>query len=192
MQRLIEAMKVRGRQMDAQAGQPRFAIVTSYDANSGAAKVAYQPEGAASGWLPVLSQWTGAGWGMHATLQAGDQVYVIPHEGDADHGVIIGRVYSNKARPPAAGDGEFVLRHASGAYLRLQADGQVAVADQHGASITMQNNGTVAIAGTLLVTGDIIDNNGAHGSLDALRQGYDAHEHTDSRGGLTSTTDHPV
>jgi phage baseplate assembly protein V len=52
----------------------------------------------------------------------------------------------------------------------------------------LQITGNVTVTGTLTVTGDIIDQDGAHGSLQALRTAYDAHAHPPS----TSLTDHAV
>ena len=58
--------------------------------------------------------------------------------------------------------------------------------------------GHVLISGDLLVTGDIADRNGAHSTLGALREAYNAHEHPvphvqpGSATLPTGTTDHPV
>lgn len=55
-------------------GDPRMGIVTSYDPNRYTAKVKLMPEAAdpdqsqdlpESGWMPVSTQWVGAGWGMY-------------------------------------------------------------------------------------------------------------------------------
>ncbi len=92
---------------------------------------------------------------------------VLTQEGDAEHGVVVGRAFSNVALSPQAPSGELWLVHKSGSFLKLQ------------------NDGTVQICGDLHVAGDVYDR---HGSLATLRGDYDQHVHTDSRGGLTSTT----
>ena len=79
--------------------QPRIGTVTSANPQTGSARVFLQPEGVLTGWLPVLTPWAGPGWGMACPPSPGDQVLIIPQEGDAEHGLIIGRLYSNLVRP---------------------------------------------------------------------------------------------
>ena len=156
MQRLLNALKAQAGALDQGAAQPRFGVVASVDPSSATARVNLQPEGVLSGWLPVLTPWAGNGWGMMCLPSPGDQVLVLAHEGDADHGIIAGRAFSAAATPPVAPSGEFWLVHQSGTALKLVSDG------------------TVQITGDLHVSGDVCD---AHGSLDRLRQHYDQHTH---------------
>jgi hypothetical protein len=97
--------------------------------------------------------------------QPGDQVLIIPQEGDSQHGLIVGRLYSNMVRPPNAEPGEINLSHQSGSSIRLL------------------NSGIVAIAGDLHVSGDVYD---AHGALSKLRNDYNVHIHHTSSGQITS------
>jgi uncharacterized protein involved in type VI secretion and phage assembly len=145
--------------------QPRMGTVTSSNSQTAMAKVLLQPEGVLTGWLPVLTQWVGSGWGMACPPSPGDQVLVIPQEGDAQHGLIVGRLYSNLVRPPQAEPGELNLSHQSGCSIRLL------------------NSGIVAIAGDLHVTGDVYD---SHGALNRLRNDYNAHIHHAGNGLVTS------
>jgi len=154
--------------------QPRFAIITSVDPNSMTARVLLQPESVLSGWLPVLSPWIGAGWGMSCPPSPGDQVLVLAQEGDAEHGIVVGRAFSSTATAPSAAAGEFWLVHASGSFVKLLNDG------------TIQIQGNVTITGDLHVSGSVSD---AHGKLADLRAHYNSHHHIDSRGGQTSTSD---
>ncbi len=156
MERLLNALKAQATSLDRALGQPRFGVVASVDPARYAARVSLQPEGVLTGWLPVLSAWTGAGWGAVCLPAPGDQVLVVPQEGDAEHGVIVGASYSDAARAPAAPAGELWLVHRSGAALHLC------------------NDGTVQITGDLHVAGDIYDQ---QGSLARLRGHYDAHAH---------------
>jgi uncharacterized protein involved in type VI secretion and phage assembly len=141
--------------------QPRMGTVTSSNSQTSMAKVLLQPEGVLTGWLPVLTQWVGSGWGMSCPPSPGDQVLVIPQEGDAQHGLIVGRLYSNLVRPPTAEPGEINLTHQSGCAVRLL------------------NSGIVAIQGDLHVSGDVYD---SHGALSKLRNDYNAHIHHTSNG----------
>ena len=145
--------------------QPRLAIVASTDRDTAMARVLLQPEDVLTGWLPILTLWSGAGWGMSCQPNPGDQVLVIPREGDAEHGVIVGAIFSSARRPPSTEPGEFLLRH------------------QTGASIGLSNDGTIKINGDLKVSGDIYD---SHGSLGRFRLDYNVHTHRTSNGSITS------
>jgi len=170
MERFVNAIKAHADALVQTQGQPRFATITSVDPNTGTARVALQPEGVLSGWLPVLSAWVGAGWGMICPPAPGDQVLVLAQEGAAEHGVIVGRIFSGQQIPPPAPVGELWLVHQTGSYFKLT------------------NDGTVQIGGDLHVSGDVYD---SQGPLSRLRGHYDAHTHIDSRGGTTTTTNEP-
>jgi phage baseplate assembly protein V len=167
LERFLNALKAQAGALDRAQGQARFGLVASVDPARYAARVALQPEGVVTGWLPVLSAWVGPGWGVVAPPVPGQQVLVIAQEGDADNGVILGASFSDAARPPVAPAGEMWLVHASGAAIRLC------------------NDGTVRIKGDLVVDGDVSDR---AGSLARLRAHYDGHVHPPS-GSTTSLPD---
>jgi len=156
MDRFLNVLKAQAASLDRLLGQPRFGVVASVDPARYAARVSLQPEGVLTGWLPVLSAWVGAGWGVVCLPAPGDQVLVVPQEGDAEHGVIVGASYSDAARAPAAPAGELWLVHSNGAALHLC------------------NDGAVRVVGDLHVAGDVYDQ---HGSLARLRGHYNGHSH---------------
>lgn len=164
----MNALKGEAGRLDQIQAQPRFGLVTSVDPVNATVRVMMQPEAVLSGWLPILSPWVGAGWGMSCPPSPGDQVLVLAQEGDAEHGVVVGRAFSSVANAPPAPAGELWLVHKSGSFLKLVSDG------------------SVQISGDLHVAGDVYDK---VGSLNSLRTRYDGHIHTDSRGGATSTTE---
>ncbi|MDT7953411.1 MAG: phage baseplate assembly protein V [Acetobacteraceae bacterium] len=166
MDRLLNAFKGHSSAQDALIGQPRFGTVTSVDPKSYTVRVQLQPEGVLTGWLPVLTTWVGKSWGVSCPPSPGDQVLILPQEGDAENGIVVGRAWSQDASVPETPVGEFWLTHKSGSHLRLL------------------NDGTVSICGDLHVEGDIYDR---HGSLDTLRTHYNQHSHNDPQGGTTST-----
>ena len=170
MDRFFNLVKQRAATLDQGLAQPRFGTVTSVNPLTATARVTLQPEGVLSGWLPILSPWVGAGWGMYCPPSPGDQVLVLAQEGDAEHGMIVGCTFSNAHQPPPAPVGEIWLLHRTGSFVKLQ------------------NDGTVQIQGDLHVNGDVYDQ---HGSLSRLRNHYDGHTHIDSRGGTTSATNQP-
>ncbi len=165
MERILNIIKQHAGALDQGSSQPRFATVTSVNPATATAKVTLQPEGVLSGWLPILSPWIGAGWGMCCPPAPGDQVLVLAQEGDAEHGIIIGRAFSNAQTPLATPVGELWLVHGSGSFVKLL------------------NDGTIQMHGDLHVAGDVYDR---QGSLSRLRGHYDGHTHTDSRGGATT------
>ena len=113
------------RRIDQGGSQPRYGTVTSVNPTTSTARVKLQPEGVLSGWLPILSPWVGDGWGMYCPPTPGDQVLVLAQEGDAEHGIIVGRAFSNTQTPPATPVGELWLVHTSGSFIKLQNDGTI-------------------------------------------------------------------
>jgi len=138
--------------MDTGTGVARFGIVQNFNPTDFTAQVMFQPSGTVSGWLPVLSQWVGAGWGMVPWLQQNDQVLVVMDSGESGHGVIVGRAFSTVDPPPQIGAaGEFWLRHETGAMFGLKNDGTIQILASAGVVIT----GNTTITGNLAVSGNI-------------------------------------
>jgi hypothetical protein len=163
--RLSNVIKSHASGLDQSTGQVKYGTVTSVNSQNATARVLIQPDGVLSGWLPVLSQWVGSGWGMICPPNPGDQVLLVPQEGDIEHGIIIGRSFSNKQTPPTVPGGEFWLMHQSGSFLKLC------------------NDGTIRVKGDLHVDGDVYDQ---HGPLSGLRARYNSHTHSGGSGGTTS------
>ena len=166
MDRLLNTLKGQAAGQDQASGAPRFGLVTSVDPATATARVTLQPEAVLTGWLPILTLWAGHGWGLFCPPSPGDQVLVIPQEGDAEHGLIVAASWSNQAVPPPTPSGEFWLIHRSGSFIKLL------------------NDGTIQVKGDLHVAGDVYD---SHGALGALRQHYNEHVHPPQ----TSTTSLP-
>lgn len=130
----------------------RLGEVTSVDPNRHAAKVMLQPEGVLTGWLPVPSQWIGNGWGLAAPPSVGDQVVVAFQEADNDHGVVLGRAYSDAQQPPAAPAGEWWLVHQSGSTIRLLNSGSVLIQSDLHTKIVVGGNASLTVTGNLTAT----------------------------------------
>jgi len=175
MAHLLNLIKAGAGGLDGRAGVARFGLVSSFDPANYAARILLQPENVLTGWLPVMSPWVGAGWGMAAPLVTGAQVLVIAQEGDAEQGVVMGAIWSTVDPPMSAPAGELWLRHQTGSFIKLLADGTLALQASQ-----------VNVTGNLMVSGDISDQNGAHGTMAALRQAHDQHLHSVPQGGSTS------
>lgn len=161
---LLNAWKAQAGRMDMRVGQPRLGIVVSVRTQEPAARVKLQPGDVLTGWLPILTQWVGSGWGIVCPPSPGDQALVLAQEGYQSHGIIIGFCRSESSRPPTAAEGEFCLVHRSGSSLRLT------------------NDGKVRIKGDLHVDGDVYDRTG---SLKDFRTVYDGHHHRIFNGSLS-------
>lgn len=166
MDRFLNLIKAQAARMDQSSAQPRLGIVSSVDPSAFTVRVTIQPEGVLSGWLPVATPWVGAGWGLACPPSPGDQVLVLWQEGDAEHGIVIGRLWSSQAPAPGAPCGELWLFHKTGSFIKLLNDGSIA---SGGATWTHR--------GDLRVGGDVYD---SHGSLSGLRDHYDEHTHPPS------------
>ena len=173
MTELLDAVKRHVESMIHSLGAPRLGTVSSYDPAAHSVKVTIEPEGILTGWLPVSTMAAADGMTMMAAPPVGSQVLVLPIEGDIEHGVVVGSLHFDGARPPKALDnpngssetalkpGEILLRHPAGVTLRVGPLGIVI-------------DGDVGIKGDLFVTGDVVD---AKGSMDGLRTHYNAHKH---------------
>lgn len=163
MDALLNILKGHAAHLDQGWAHPRIGIVSSVDPKTYTARVQVQPEGLLTGWLPIAALWAGNGWGVTAAPMPGDQVVVIWQEGDAEQGIILGRIWSSAVAPPAAPAGELWLVHASGAFIKLQGDGTISSCA-----------GTWSHQGNLVVSGDVSDSGG---KLSALRRYYNQHTH---------------
>lgn len=166
MDSFLNLIKAHASRLDQGWAQPRLATVTSVDTATATVRVKVQPEGVLSGWLPVASAWVGNGWGLACPPSPGDQVLVIWQEGDAEHGIVVGRLWSSNVPAPVAASGEIWLVHKSGSFLKLLNDGSIA-------SAAPSWNHT----GDLHVSGDVYDGKGA---LSRLRGHYNEHVHPPS------------
>ena len=145
----LETIKLHAATQAGSLGQPRHALVTSVDAVSHAVKVTIQPEGIESGWIPDCAV-AAAGLRISCPAEIGTQVLVVPVEGDAEHPVVVARIFDVALTPPsspATGSpvqpGEIGIFLDGGAYLHLTKD-----------KIFLK--GTIVIDGDLKTTGDVM------------------------------------
>lgn len=181
-----------GERAAGQRSMPRRATVTSFDPARYAAKVLIQPEGFETGFLPIASPWVGNGWGLVCPPTPGDEVDVHFQEGGKNAAYISLRFFGSKAIPPNALSGEFMLQHANGQRLKFHNDGTIEVlcfndiniqcfGNVNGTATNWNLTGNVFVDGNIVATGDISDQNNAHGTVGAFRSTYDIHTH----GGVT-------
>jgi phage baseplate assembly protein V len=201
---LLNAVKRHVSGMIGQIGHTRMGTITSVNASNYTARVLIQPEGVLSGWLPIAATMVGSGWGLVSPPSNGEQVVVLAQEGDSEHGIIVGRVFSNDHQPPKtytdqyAKDktnnvqpGEIGLVHKNGTFLRLIGDrvlihgdlfvdGQVRVtgditSDKNVlATLNVQAKKDVTAGVNMTAALNVSDKNGA---VETIRVTYNHHQH---------------
>lgn len=170
---------------------PRIGLVSSYDPGNYEVKVRIQPSDTETGWLPIVTQMAGAGFGVYFAPAIGDQAVVAFQEGSVEAGFCIGFLPSDAAQPPNVPSGEGLIQHKDGALLHFKPDGVVELVAPGGLNITADTT----ITGALVVTEDITDTNGDNSvTVKQLRDAYNAHHHPGVQSGSSSTgtTDHSV
>ena len=174
-------------------------FVTSYDPNRYAVKVTLSPSDIETGWMPILAQQIGNGWGVYFAPNIGDQCTVGFWEMYPDAPFCMGFLPSDEAVPPSVLAGEMLLRHASGALLQLDHNGNAVVSAQGNVTVNATGNvnvtatGAASISATslsvdcnLAVTGTI----SATGDIVAGAISLEAHTHTSATPG--SPTSQPL
>ncbi len=149
MHNWLEALKLHSAVHATAAGQPRHGIVTSVDPVNHAVKVTIEPEGVESGWIPdgVLAA---CGLKIACPSEVGTQVLLIAVEGDAEHPVVVARLFDTSVTAPNSPvtskpvqPGEIGIFLASGVYFHLTPEG-------------LYLGGKLTIDGSVAATGDIV------------------------------------
>ena len=145
----LETVKLHAATQAGALGQPRHALVTSVDAVSHAVKVTIQPEGLESGWIPDGAI-AASGLRIACPAEIGTQVLVVPVEGDAEHPVVVARLFDVTLMPPSSpATGSPVQPGELGIFL----DGGNYVHLTKGSLIIKRG---VVLDGTLTVSGDVV------------------------------------
>lgn len=203
MDLLLNAFALRAQQAGAVNSSNRQGIITAYDPSRPAVKVQLQPSGEETGWIPLKSLWVGNGWGLSIGPMIGAVVEVDFDNGNVNVGSAGLQFFNDEDVCPGAPSGEFWLVHQSGSLLKFLNSGQVLIQDKAGSSISMNGDGTgtatfksgltinanTQINGWLKASKDISDNNGAYGTVNAIRATYNGHNHYEN--GQGSNTNKP-
>jgi len=186
----LQAALMNGRSMSLKVG-----VVTSYDPDKYQAKVALQPNGILTGWLPVASQWVGSGWGLFMPPSGGQHVLVVFLEGNINAGVILGNLFSATFPPISVPAGEMLVQHQAGSLLHFHNDGTVALVSKGtltSSAPQWNHTGAVQITGNLTVDGDedvsgTVKAPTVEGTTDVTAGGKSVgnHYHSDPQGGNT-------
>lgn len=171
----------------------RVGTVSSYDPNTYSVKVLMQPEGTESEWLPILTPMAGNGWGIYTPPQIGDCAIIGFQEGDQESGFAIGFFYNDVDRPKAVNSGEVYIINKSGTFISLKGNGDLEInCSTRNITATCQN---FNINGKLNVTGDIsgaAEVRDEKSTMNAMRDIYNGHSHSDPQGGNTGNPNNPM
>ena len=118
------ANAMRQQQTDDLTG-PRTGTITSYDPGNGVVKVAIQPEGRETNWIPLDCPGVGNGWGFQIGPQIGDEVTVSFDSSDPNLGKVTARHTNSQNQPMPVPSGEIWAVHQSGSLLKFNNDGTV-------------------------------------------------------------------
>lgn len=135
------------RVVDRRASGVRIGTVTSYDPAAHAVKLALQPEGTLTGWLPLASIGVGNGFGVYVGATTGHAYAAYFHEGDVEAGIIIGRLPTDSEAAVSAQPGEIIVKSPTGSLISLLQDGSVTVQDKGGAVIAFDGSGDITMTG---------------------------------------------
>jgi phage baseplate assembly protein V len=125
-------------------------------------------------WAPVATLMAGDRRGSWFVPDTGDEVLIAFQAGDASRPVVLGSLWSAKARPPesmdsAGANSVRVIRTRSGLEVRLDDDaGRVTVSTPDGASITLQHGYvTIEAPGTVEIDASQIKLNAGQMEVEA-------------------------
>lgn len=115
MSTILETLRQHASAQSARLGTARYAIVSAVDPVTHTVKVTIQPEGVESGWIQDAGLAAGT-LRISAPAEIGTHVLVEAAEGDAEHPVIVARLFDVQVAPatsPATGKpaqpGEYLI-----------------------------------------------------------------------------------
>jgi hypothetical protein len=192
MDQLFNSVLARTAMQGNYLAQPRWGIVTSYDATTHMAKVSIQPEAIDTGWIQILCGNTGT-TGFWWAPTPGQMAFVAPQEGSAQNYVVIGLAFNKVHSVPPVGS-------TIGGGAEPLKPGEVAIVWDGGQLRTSPGKlyvkADMEIEGKLTVSEDILGQQNItaeqqvkdfHNTLDDLRQHHNSHVHAGVTSGSSNT-----
>ena len=133
------------------AGRPRHGVVASVDPNTHSVKVTIQPEGGVSGWIPDPGI-ACSGLRIACPAEIGTQVLLVPVEGDAEHPVIVARLFDTTMLPPTS---PFTTKPVQPGEVGIFLSDGTAL---HVTAGTISIKGQLNVQGSITVSGDVTAN----------------------------------
>lgn len=101
----------------------KAAEITAYDASNHRIKAKLWPDDIETNWFPMGTSHVGNGFGVVMGPSVGDQIMVGFLDHNINAPVHLGRLHSDKERPPVAQSGELVIQHQSGGTIKITSTG---------------------------------------------------------------------
>lgn len=127
MKQLLNQIKAAIRAELASVQPPRTGTIVAYNPTNATVRVALEPTGAETGWIPLKSVWVGNGWGAAFGPSLGDPVEITFEGGDIGAPSAGLRFFNVKLRAPVAQSGECALVSKAGSLIKMTADGNVTI-----------------------------------------------------------------
>lgn len=143
---LTNGMRLQALLANSRKTVTKIGLITSYNPANYTAKVALQPSGILTGWLPVASLWVGPLWGFYSPPSINEQVTVEFIDGSLQAGVVKGRLFNNQDNPLSVPSGELWIVHKKGTFIKWMNDGTLILSDGHGATQIFNGDGTITSA----------------------------------------------
>jgi len=150
----------------SRGAQPIHGVVTSVDPVSHAVKVTMQPDNVESGWIPDATI-AAANLKICCPSEIGTQVLVVPVEGDAEHPVVVARLFDTTCRPPI-----------SPVTNRPVQAGEIGIFTGDNLILHI-SKGVINIRGTVKIDGDVV----VMGDVSAGNVSLQSHAHRGVRAG---------
>jgi phage baseplate assembly protein V len=187
MKQLLNIVKLHAIQAVNTRAFTKLGNIVGYDPGMYAVKVAIQPGGNQTGWIPLLTPWAGNGWGMFCAPNLGDMVEVQFQEGDYDAPISCMRFFTDTNRPLKVPAGEFWLVHSTGSMLKFTNDGKVTFTSNTDMNVTVNGNLNAAVTGNITSnaaqwnhTGNMTVTGTLTGTTDVIGGGKSLKTHTHS------------
>ncbi len=172
----------------------QYGTITAYNPEDYTVKVLLQPEGVETGWIALTAPWSGNGLGAVFGPMPGTACRVDFAGGVAEAAIAGGRIFDANNPPPVVQAGQGAIVDKAGSYARFNGDGTVTWGASVGITSTtpllkqvgnMEVTGNLQVDQNVIAAGDISDQNGAHGTVGALRNAHNGHDHSDPQGGTS-------
>ncbi len=132
---------------------PRFGVIQNYDPNNYRAKVMIQPENILSNWMPISSEYVGAGFGLFIGPAIGDTVLCQFVDGDFGMGVIgSGKIFLPSMPPVPCPSGQVMLIHSSGTFIKLMNSGDLDMNVIGNLNLAVTGNLEATVNGNAMIT----------------------------------------
>lgn len=131
----------------------RFGVIQNYDPDNYRARVLIQPENILTNWMPISSDYVGAGFGLFIGPSPGDTVVCQFVDGDFGMGVIgSGKIFLPSMPSVPCPSGQVMLIHSSGTFIKLMNSGDLDMNVIGNLNLAVTGNLEATVNGNAMIT----------------------------------------